>query len=327
MMDKSTKVKILFLDDEERILNSLKAVFRFQYDVLTATNGSDALQILQNHEIAVVISDQRMPEMTGVEFLREAKMVSPLTVRILLTGFSDLSAVIDSVNDGEVFRFLNKPWGNQEIKDIVSEAISVYEALKEGKNSLPQDTASTAPALKTQSEAKTSIIMVKCRNIALFKQISSAAEPSMKFVHASTQGQALEILQNMLVDVIIIMLDEAIEGEDSVGLLKLLKREIPALVAIGLVESADYDEIIGLINEAKVYRYIVLPTKTNRIIHFTKSALEHTRQLKLHPELLRKESVMAPKYPPSNNTSEETGAAVKKLSIVRKIMSRMTGEP
>src|SRR5215831_13408574 len=122
--------KILLLDDEERILNALSALFRYKYQVFTATTGEKALAILNQYHVHVVVSDQRMPTMTGIEFLRRAKVVSPNTVRILLTGFSDLSAIIESVNDGEVYRFLNKPWGNQEIQAVVADAVTIGIALE-----------------------------------------------------------------------------------------------------------------------------------------------------------------------------------------------------
>src|SRR5574337_1225827 len=131
MRDAKPKPAILLLDDEERILNALKAIFRFNYQVYTATNGAQALDLLRRHRIHVVVSDQRMPTMTGVEFLRQAREIAPSTVRILLTGFSDLSAIIGSVNDGEVYRFINKPWGNKEIEAIVADAVRVAGDLAE----------------------------------------------------------------------------------------------------------------------------------------------------------------------------------------------------
>src|SRR5215831_14353899 len=134
--------KILLLDDEERILNALSALFRYKYQVFTATDGEKAIAILKQCHVHVVISDQRMPEMTGIEFLRAAKEVSPNTVRILLTGFSDLSAIIDSVNDGEVYRFLNKPWGNQEIQAVVADAVAIGVALEA---EVPHSSGSTQP--------------------------------------------------------------------------------------------------------------------------------------------------------------------------------------
>ncbi|MGL4233373.1 MAG: response regulator, partial [Casimicrobium sp.] len=106
----SEKAKVLFVDDEERIVNLLKIMFRTTYDVYTATSGQQALQIVAANPIQVIVSDQRMPEMLGIDLLSKVRELSPNTMRILLTGYSDLAAIVGSVNDGEVFRFISKPW-------------------------------------------------------------------------------------------------------------------------------------------------------------------------------------------------------------------------
>jgi DNA-binding NtrC family response regulator len=101
--------KILFVDDQPQILQSLRLLFH-DYDVLTAENATDALLQLNAHpDVAVVVSDQRMPGMQGIELLREVKCHYPHIIRILLTGYADLDAVVSSVNQGEVFRFIPKP--------------------------------------------------------------------------------------------------------------------------------------------------------------------------------------------------------------------------
>lgn len=109
------KAKILFVDDEERVVNLLKMMFRSTHEVFTATSGKAALEIIETHSIQVIVSDQRMPGMLGTELLSTVRKVSPNTMRILLTGYSDLAAIVGSVNDGEIFRFVNKPWNNEEI--------------------------------------------------------------------------------------------------------------------------------------------------------------------------------------------------------------------
>ena len=101
---------ILFVDDEIRVVNLLRISFRDKYKVLIATSGRDALEIMRTTPVDVLVSDQRMPEMLGIELLEKARQSHPGTIRILLTGYSDLSAIVGSVNDGEVFRFINKPW-------------------------------------------------------------------------------------------------------------------------------------------------------------------------------------------------------------------------
>ena len=121
---------VLFVDDEERVLNALSYLFRDIYDVETATSGALALERLRERRFHVLVSDQRMPEMPGVELLRQAKDAAPGTVRLLLTGYSDLAAIVGSVNDGEVFRFVSKPWQEEDLCATIAEAVDVAIALE-----------------------------------------------------------------------------------------------------------------------------------------------------------------------------------------------------
>lgn len=121
-----TKVKpaLLFVDDERRVLTSMRAMFRREYDVLLANSGYEALEILEKRDdIHVVVSDQRMPGMTGVELLATVKGDYPSSMRILLTGYADLDAVEASINESEVFRYLMKPCPTDELKDAVALAV------------------------------------------------------------------------------------------------------------------------------------------------------------------------------------------------------------
>ena len=121
-----TKVKpaLLFVDDERRVLTSMRAMFRREYDVLLANSGYEALEILgKRDDIHVVVSDQRMPGMTGVELLATVKGDYPSSMRILLTGYADLDAVEASINESEVFRYLMKPCPTDELKDAVALAV------------------------------------------------------------------------------------------------------------------------------------------------------------------------------------------------------------
>jgi response regulator RpfG family c-di-GMP phosphodiesterase len=107
----SNKPRILCVDDEPMVLDGLSDVLRRSFDVRVASSGAEGLAMLkeQRREVAVVISDMRMPEMPGSIFLREARRVAPLAVRMLLTGYADHEAAIKAVNDGQIFRFLTKP--------------------------------------------------------------------------------------------------------------------------------------------------------------------------------------------------------------------------
>jgi response regulator RpfG family c-di-GMP phosphodiesterase len=129
---------VLFVDDERRVLTSMKAMFRKGYRVLTANSGQEGLEIIGREAVDVVVSDQRMPGMTGVEMLTEIKDRSPHTMRILLTGYADLEAIEASINDCEVFRYLMKPCPPDQLRGAVAQALEAARAGEaEGCESVP----------------------------------------------------------------------------------------------------------------------------------------------------------------------------------------------
>lgn len=118
---------LLLVDDEKDILKTLTLTFEEDYEVFTARSGLEALDILEKNSIALIISDQRMPEMTGVELLQKSITVSPYTVRIILTGYTDTSALIQAINKGHIYQYITKPWDRQELRIIVRRALESYE--------------------------------------------------------------------------------------------------------------------------------------------------------------------------------------------------------
>jgi len=125
---------LMLVDDEDSVLSALKRLFRRDgYRILTAPSGPQALQLLQDNEVDVIISDQRMPGMTGVDFLRQAKLMRPGTIRMTLSGFTDLQSIIDAVNEGAVFKFLTKPWDDERLRDHVAKAFRHKEMADENR--------------------------------------------------------------------------------------------------------------------------------------------------------------------------------------------------
>jgi len=120
------KISVLYVDDEENNLISFKATFRMKYKIYTAISGADAISILEKYPVHVIITDQRMPNMTGVEFLEKAieKFADP--IRILLTGFTDMNAVVDAINKGKIFHYLTKPWNEEELDKTIERAYEIY---------------------------------------------------------------------------------------------------------------------------------------------------------------------------------------------------------
>ncbi len=127
--------RILFVDDEENILKSMRRLFMDDaYEVFIANSGKEALKILaETGEMGVIVSDQRMPEMTGVDFLEKSKRIAPHSVRILLTGYADINAAVDAINRGGAFRYLHKPWKDEELLHTVQAAFKYYKLVTENK--------------------------------------------------------------------------------------------------------------------------------------------------------------------------------------------------
>ena len=126
---------LLIVDDERGILNTLEESFRDMFKVHTANSGAEALQIFRDRDVHLVLSDQRMPEMTGVELFAKLKAINPVPVRILITGYADINVVIRGLNEGLMWQYVTKPWDTEELKTLLRRAAQHY--LKETQNDEP----------------------------------------------------------------------------------------------------------------------------------------------------------------------------------------------
>jgi response regulator RpfG family c-di-GMP phosphodiesterase len=133
------KYKILIVDDEPANLRLLERLFRRSYQVITATSGPEALTLMELHDFALIISDQRMPEMTGIEFLKRASEMRPKTVRIILTGYTDVNDLVDAINSGVVYKYITKPWVNEELQLTVVRGLEYYETFKDRHDLIEQN--------------------------------------------------------------------------------------------------------------------------------------------------------------------------------------------
>lgn len=145
----SVKPRILCVDDEPMVLEGLRDVLRRSFDVRVATSGAAGIELLkeQRREVAIVISDMRMPEMPGSAFLREARRIAPLAVRMLLTGYSDSDAAIKAVNDGQIYRFLTKPCDRDELLQACAGALWQHRLQKTERDLLEQTVRGSMKAL------------------------------------------------------------------------------------------------------------------------------------------------------------------------------------
>ena len=276
---------VLFVDDEERVLNALSYLFRDLYDVETATSGALALERLLERRFHVLVSDQRMPEMPGVELLRQAKDTAPGTVRLLLTGYSDLAAIVGSVNDGEVFRFVSKPWQEEDLCATIAEAVDVAIALEAAA-------VGPAPALPPN------VAVLVIGDAALGRAVRELAKSAYKVHDAAGTEAALELLATEEIAALVCDLDGA--GDPAV-LLRILKKQSPQTQLIATAAAADSELIIGLINEARICRFLRRPVNFSLLQGALATALQRYARLAKSPGLLRSESAKTGKQSAAEN--------------------------
>jgi len=129
------KIVVLYVDDEPDNLFSFQATFRLTFKVYTASGGEEALKLLEQRGFHVIISDQRMPQMTGVELFEKIQEKYPDPIRVLLTGFADMNAVIEAVNKGKIFHYLTKPWNEEELTITIQRAYKAWQDKQDLKDS------------------------------------------------------------------------------------------------------------------------------------------------------------------------------------------------
>jgi DNA-binding NtrC family response regulator len=241
----SEKANILLVDDEERVLRSLEMLFRHRFKVYTTTDGNEAVDICRRDRIHVVVSDQRMPMITGVEVLRRVREVSPNTMRLLLTGYSDLQAIVDSVNEGEIFRYLSKPWSAKEITNIVNQAADIALSLE---NENGGAASGTAPGVLVIDEDPSVVEMVK-----------AICGKEREVTWSVDLDEAFETLAAN--DIAVVVCDIRLRGRDISAAVKALKENNPMVLTIVQTQLQDVETLRSLINHGQIYRFLPKPAR------------------------------------------------------------------
>jgi eukaryotic-like serine/threonine-protein kinase len=273
----SSRPRVLFIDDEERILTALKTIFRGRYHVLTAANGQEALDFIGKFKIPVIVSDQRMPGMQGVELLRRARELSPDSVRILLTGYSDLASIVGSINEGEVYRFISKPWDNQDLQLIMSEAVEIGQHMIDRKSAAAQQAKMSAG------------IMVLDQRPGVFDALRRLLGHTHELVYAPTIDQALFQMEQREIGVLVADIDN--EVDNYLILFNQLKQKYPQILVIVLTSASDSEMVIHLINEAQIYRFLNKPVNLGLMQQHLSGAIGRYAEYQSSPELLERHKV------------------------------------
>ena len=286
------KARVLFVDDEPRVLTTMRMLFRSRYEVFFAESGQAALDLLKTQPVDVIVSDQRMPGMTGIEMLRAARDLNPNAMRILLTGYSDLNAIIGSINDGEIFRFVNKPWMNDDLSTTVARAVAAAKASLAASAAAP---VAEIPA-GVQPAADAAGVLVMDDDPRVPPQIQNILGPTFKVYGATSMNEAVEQLEKNRIGVVIS--DTRVQDNPVVSLISTLKQHHPELVSVILTDRADAGSAIELINQGQIYRFITKPIHDSQCKIAVNSAVKQHQRLAASPVLHQRYEVEAAAAPP-----------------------------
>ncbi len=385
------KPKVLFVDDEPQILEALSQLFEADYEVYTALGGEAALAVLaQVPDLAVVVSDQRMPGIKGVEVLAAVRQRMPNATRILLTGFADADAVMDSVNMGEVFRYIKKPWKTSELEEVMRLAVAAHHSLsaqqahpqvaeaaspkKPTATPLPAATQVALQALAQQAARQKSQlhedslpslylsdeVMMHLKKQQLveeqfFERLNQKVEESQsKNYEAAFYGQggkpkvlivddelsvlealtelfreeydvicktsAAEALQLLEKDafVALILTDQRMPGKTGANLLIESRRYAPLVPKILITAYTDVEDIVQLINEGQIYRYIQKPWNPEKLKETVRDAVR-TYMLQLSMSLKSSHKSIEDIVPSKSTSTKSNTPALQTLQALHNL--------
>jgi serine/threonine-protein kinase len=226
----------------------------------------------------VIISDQRMPAMPGVELLRSSREISPRSVRILLTGYSDLAAIVGSINEGEVYRFISKPWDNSELQTIVAEAVTIALELADTKTS----------AIELPKNMGAGVLVIDS-NEDLFRVARELIGDLCPVTYAANISSALAEMQ--LREIAVVIADVDSDQAELIAMLKLLKQENPQILTIVVTTASDSELVIDLINQAQIFRFLNKPVNVRLLKGHVHAALQRYLSYRQSPQLVTEHQV------------------------------------
>lgn len=294
-------IRILFVDDEERILRSLALQFRRQYQVLTESDPSRALQRLRSEKVHILVSDQRMPQMSGTELLAQAQQIAPDCLRILLTGYSDLDAAVEALNSGGIFRYLTKPWDQQEMVFTLRQAAEIAAR---------QSLAPVSAALLQPAALNVLLLDNDAQTLAVVSEFCVAG--GHRLLRVSNLGEAIDALNSQPVDLLVS--DLQLAGADCSPLLKSLAQAHPRLLSLIVTPFCDTQALLKLINEAQIFRYLPKPIRRGLFDKGLQAAAAQAQIWRAQPQQV---VTRLPQPPRDSAEREKVGSLLSMLGRLR----------
>lgn len=208
---------ILYLDDEPDNLNVFKSTFRREYNIITAESPKKAFMLLREADVQLIIADFRMPEMTGVEFLKQSLAEFPDVSRILLTAYGERDVLINSINEAHIFSFVSKPWKREELKIVIDNAIENYELKNQNKELIQNLKSSNEKLLEANAEIKALKNKLEIENVYLRREIESTHQSDMVGFSSSLKSIKTKIDQVAPLNTTVLILGETGTGKELIA--------------------------------------------------------------------------------------------------------------
>lgn len=269
------KPNIIFIDDDPRILRSLNTIFRSSHNVYITEDPDEFREKVASIPMDVIVCDQKMPVVTGTELLAEVRQSAPDAMRILLTGYADRDDVLDAINEGEIYRYITKPWDTQDLLRTIGDATNIARALRQMRELQPLD------ADEEGGDARCGA-MIMFENEKIYEKFRYVFERRYTPYWAKDLESALEILLEQ--DIGIIVSDVHFCGQDVVSAMNVLKSFFPQIMSIVVTQTQDSEALIDLINYGQVYRALVRPISTRLLSDNLRGAAIRHRVLQDSPE-------------------------------------------
>lgn len=255
---------LLLVDDEPAVLKSLQRVFLDDYNVFTAESGDEALSLLEKEQVHLVVSDFRMPGMDGLQLLHKVKERWPETIRVMLTGYADVDAVMDDISSGVIYRFFSKPWDDDSLKLGVRLALQQYnliltiKRMKQEKAvyTVRDDDFHLAAEKHGEGDSAYSLLFVDDES-AVLNSLKRVFQDDYNVMTAESGAEALAILEKEHVHLIVS--DFKMPGMDGLQLLHTVKERRPETIRVMLTGAADVDSVMDDISEGVIYKFVSKP--------------------------------------------------------------------
>lgn len=258
------KGRILCVDDEPNIRRALSWLLQKEFEVVTASSGREGLELVRRDNFDVVISDQAMPEMSGVDFLMEVKTAAPRAVRILLTSQADVQGVLHSASDSGIFRYITKPWNVSELPGIVAQAAEVARSQTAGRIKEEEEN----PPL----DAKI-LILGESPDIHVVSEV--VASDLAPMLHVDNVADAIQALKDERIGVIVA--EARLGSADLSRLACLVKQKHPEVANVMVGDEAVIGQLGKLIGRGQVYRFLPTPIRGGQLRQTLCSALAERR--------------------------------------------------